>query len=243
MMRFLIPTAKEMKTPERSYPQNVTPKTEKLLQVMASLSTDELVKAYKIKEEAAQKEYQRWQKMAQGQAETYPAISLFNGLMYRIIKRDNLSTSEENYLETRVLITSSFYGVIPAFYPIAEHRHDFHTKVKIQGQSLKTYWRPAYDEVVEGLSGPVISLLSNEFEEVFSPNIRQNFVTVNFMEEREGKLKTHSTISKKARGAFLTAAMESDCRDVEDLRQLGFADFSYREDLSTAQKLVFVKKV
>lgn len=242
-MRFLIPTAKEMKTLERSYPQNVTPKTEKLLQVMASLSTDELSDAYKIKEEAAQKEYQRWQKIAQGKAETYSAISLFNGLMYRNIKRDNLSTSEKNYLETRVLITSSFYGVIPAFSPIAEHRLDFHTKVKLQGKSLNQYWRPSYDAVLEGLDGPVVSLLSSEFEDVFSPGLRQRLVTVSFMEDRNGNLKTHSTISKKARGAFLTAAMERDCRDVEDLRQLCFADFVYRDDLSTEQELVFIKTV
>lgn len=242
-MRFLIPTAKEMAKPESIFPQDLSPQSQEIVQLMADLSTDDLAKAYKIKAEQAEKEYQRWQVLKEGRAEVYPALDLFNGLMYRNIERKNLSTSGQTYLRDCVLITSSLYGVIPAFYPIAEHRLDFHTKVKLQGKSLKQYWRPSYDAVLEGLDGPVISLLSSEFEDVFSPGLRQRLVTVSFMEDRNGNLKTHSTISKKARGAFLTAAMTANCQSLEELRQLHFADFVYRDDLSTEQALVFIKTV
>lgn len=54
-------------------------------------------------------------------------------------------------------------------------------------------------------------------------------------------LKTHSTISKKARGAFLTAVMEENCQTINDLRKLSFDEFNYREDLSSNNELVFVK--
>src|SRR3712207_8099630 len=76
----------------------------------------------------------------------YPAYQLFNGLMYRHLKRDNLSKAQQDYLSKQVYITSSFYGIIPTDEKIAEHRHDFHTKVTINGQSLKHYWRPVYDQ-------------------------------------------------------------------------------------------------
>ena len=63
------------------------------------------------------------------------------------------------------------------------------------------------------------------------------------MEERNGVLKTHSTISKKARGAFLTAVIEENCQTIDGLRELSFAEFYYREDLSAKNELVFVKTV
>ena len=63
------------------------------------------------------------------------------------------------------------------------------------------------------------------------------------MEDHNGILKTHSTISKKARGAFLTAVMEENCQTIDALRDLSFDDFYYRKDLSSDSELVFVKKV
>ena len=83
---------------------------------------------------------------------------------------------------------------IPAFYSIQEHRHDFHTKIKVNGQSLKNYWRAEYDQFLEESQVPVVSLLSSEFEDVFSPTLRKQLFTVSFMEDRNGVLKTHSTI-------------------------------------------------
>ena len=66
-------------------------------------------------------------------------------------------------------------------------------------------------------------------------------MTFKFMEERDGKLKIHSTISKKARGAFLTALMENQATSVEGIKKFSFAGFNYREDLSSDKELAFVQ--
>ena len=60
----------------------------------------------------------------------YPALHLFDGLMYRNIERDDLTKKEQAYLEKHLMITSALYGVIPAFAPIAPHRLDFLMKLK-----------------------------------------------------------------------------------------------------------------
>ena len=230
MIRFLIPTAKEMKASKEVSSQKLSEKSAAILTEMAKLSTDELSTAYKIKPEQAEKEKQRWAAILSGEAKTY-----------RHIKRSDLSTCEKEFLDQQVFITSSFYGIIPAFYPIQEHRHDFHTKIKVNGQSLKNYWRAEYDQFLEESQVPVVSLLSSEFEDVFSPTLHKQLFTVSFMEDRNGVLKTHSTISKKARGAFLTAVMEENCQTINALRKLSFDEFNYREDLSSNNELVFVK--
>jgi len=167
-------------------------------------------------------------------------LHLFDGLMYRNIKRDNLTKEEQAFLEKYLMITSALYGVIPAFVPIAPHRLDFLMKLKVAGKSLKSHWQAAYEESMKG-EELIFSLLSSEFETVFPKEVREKMVTFKFMEERDGKLKIHSTISKKARGAFLTALMEGQITSVEEIKKLSFAGFNYREDLSTNKELAFVK--
>ena len=88
----------------------------------------------------------------------------------------------------------------------------------------------------------LLSLLSSEFEDVFEKSVREKMLRFKFLEEKSGKLKSHSTISKKARGQFLTALMEAQVDNLEQIKQLSFADFAYRADLSDDKELVFVKE-
>lgn len=240
-MKILIPTAKEMNTDVPSLDANpLRPDSQSVLEELATYSVQELESFYKISTEKAQEEYEHILALKNGTANSYPALQLFDGLMYRNIKRDNLSKAEQAYLEKHLIITSALYGVIPAFAPIAPHRLDFLMKLKIAGKSLKSHWQSAYEESVKG-EELIFSLLSSEFETVFPKEIREKMVTFKFMEDRDGKLKVHSTISKKARGAFLTALMENQVTSVEEIKGLSFAGFTYRDDLSSDKEMVFVK--
>ena len=240
-MKILIPTAKEMNTEIPSLEAKpLRPESQAILEELATYSVQELETFYKISAEKAQEEYERIQALKNGTANSYPALQLFDGLMYRNIKRDNLTKAEQAYLEKHLMITSALYGVIPAFAPIAPHRLDFLMKLKIAGKSLKSHWQSAYEESVKG-EELIFSLLSSEFETVFPKEVREQMVTFKFMEDRDGKLKVHSTISKKARGGFLTALMEDQVTSVEEIKKLSFVGFHYREDLSSDKEMVFVK--
>ena len=239
-MKLLIPTAKEMNldTPEKTgYP--VSNETQAVIDALASLSLEELASLYKITEERASEEEQRIRALKSGTAKTYPALNLFDGLMYRNIRRTDW-TEAEAYVQEHLLITSALYGVIPALAPIAPHRLDFLMKLKVQGESLKTFWKASYDQALQD-EDLIISLLSSEFETVFSKEIQNRMVTFKFLEEKNGQLKVHSTISKKARGAFVTALLEKQITKVEEMKNLSFAGFGYRADLSTDSQLVYVK--
>ena len=240
-MKILIPTAKEMNTEIPSLEAKpLRPESQAVLNELARYSAQELESFYKISAEKAQEEYDHIQALKNETATNYPALQLFDGLMYRNIKRENLSKAEQAYLEEHLLITSAFYGVIPAFEPIAPHRLDFLMKSKVDGKSLKTHWQTAYSEALEG-DNLIFSLLSSEFETVFPKEIREKMVTFKFMEERDGKLKIHSTISKKARGAFLTSLMEHQVTSVEEVKNLSFSGFNYQRHLSTQNEYIFVK--
>lgn len=236
-MKFLIPTAKEMSTPKHAPQALHNSKAAAITQTLSKLDSEQLAKLYNISPTAADKERDRWQALVTGTAKTAPACQLFNGLMYR-----QLADRTAAYLAEKVLITSALYGIMPADQPIAPHRLDFQQAIKIEGQSLKAYWRPAYDAAVAD-QDLLISLLSSEFEDVFSKAVRDQFITVRFHEEKSGQLKTHSTISKKGRGLLLNQAYLEAVENLDQLRQLTFADFVYRADLSSDRELVYVKSV
>ncbi|EHI77001.1 hypothetical protein HMPREF9184_00794 [Streptococcus sp. oral taxon 058 str. F0407] len=241
-MKILIPTAKEMNTDHpciEALP--LREESQAVLDSLACYSASELETFYKVSAEKAAEEYAHIQALKDQRAKHYPALKLFDGLMYRHIKRDELTETEQAYLEDHVLITSALYGVVPALSPMAPHRLDFLMKLKVAGKNLKSHWKSAYDEALRD-EEVIFSLLSSEFETVFSKESREKMVTFKFMEDKADQLKIHSTISKKARGAFLTVLIEGQVQTVEQARKLSFAGFDYRPDLSSDLELVFVKQ-
>lgn len=241
-MKILIPTAKELN--KKAAPQEALELSEKSNEIVAefaNFSTQDLAKVYKIKEDKAIEEFARWQDIKNNTAKSYKALELFNGLMYRNKDRDNFDEADKKYIEKNVFITTSLYGVIGAYDLIQEHRLDFLQNVKISGESLKNFWRTSYDESVED-EDIVVSLLSSEFEEVFSKNQKEKFIKVSFMEEKEGKLKVHSTISKKARGKFLIELVKNKVSSIEEMKKIKFYGFEFSKEHSEEKVLAFIAK-
>ena len=241
-MKILIPTAKELN--KKATPQEALELSEKSNEIVAEfakLSASDLAKVYKIKEDKATEEFSRWQDIKNNTAKSYKALDLFNGLMYRNIDRDNFDEGDKEYIEKNVFITTSLYGIIGAYDLIQEHRLDFLQNVKISGESLKNFWRASYDESIKD-EDFVVSLLSSEFEEVFSKNQKEKFIKISFMEEKEGKLKVHSTISKKARGKFLTELVKNKVLSIEEMKQIQFDGFKFNEEYSEEKVLAFIAK-
>lgn len=245
-MKILIPTAKEMNTNIQVFENIETPKSVlKIATEFAKQDMKTLSKIYKIKEKQAEIEKGRWQGILKKTEKHYEALNLFDGLMYRNIKRKDLSEKEYKYIKNNVFITSALYGIINVCEKISEHRLDFQTSVQIDGKGLKEYWRSSYDSFVEENQMQkelFISLLSSEFEDVFSKKIRENFVKIEFFEEVDKILKKHSTISKKGRGKLLSQLIVKQIETLDEIKKIKFDDFVYREDLSSEKNLVFVAK-
>lgn len=241
-MKILIPTAKEMNKKATAYDGlQLNPNSKEIVNELAKLSVEDLAKVYKIKEDKAMEEFSRWQDINNNTTKSYKALELFNGLMYRNINRDNFDEADKKYIEKNVFITTSLYGVIGAYDLIQEHRLDFLQNVKVSGKSLRNFWRDSYEESIED-EDLVVSLLSSEFEEVFSKKQREKFIKINFMEEKDGVLKVHSTISKKARGKFLTELVKNKVLSVDEMKKIQFDDFKFSVENSDERTLAFIAK-
>ncbi|MBO4107245.1 peroxide stress protein YaaA [Streptococcus suis] len=240
-MKILLPNAKELNTNLDNHPfQSLSSASQQVATQLSQLSLAELARFYKLNEERAQLEADRWQRILQGQAKSYPAFQLYDGLMYRYMKRRDLSAEEEHYLDKHVLIATGLYGLISPFDLISPHRLDFQGSVKIGSRSLKQFWRQAYDRQLEG-EDLVISLLSSEFEQVFSPALQKKMVRIQFAEILNGKKRVHSTISKKARGRMVSLLAEKQIQDLEQVLHLEVDGFSYQEDQSDKFNILFAK--
>ena len=241
-MKILIPTAKELN--KKAIPHkkiSLSDKSTEIVSEIAKLSVEDLAKVYKIKDEKAVEEFSRWQAIKNKTANSYKALELFNGLMYRNIDRADFDESDKKYVEENVFIATSLYGVIGAYDLIQEHRLDFLQNIKVKNQSLKNFWHEDYDKSIEG-EELVVSLLSSEFEEVFSKKQREKFIKINFMEEKDGVLKVHSTISKKARGKFLTELVKNKVSSVDEMKKIQFDDFKFIVENSDERTLTFIAK-
>ncbi|MTB64983.1 peroxide stress protein YaaA [Streptococcus sp. zg-86] len=241
-MKIILPNAKELNTNLDNHPfVPLSEESSAVLGAIRNLSVEELAAFYKLNSDKTELEADRWYRIAHRQAKTYPAWTLYDGLMYRYMKRRELSQVEQEYWQRYVRIATGFYGLISPFTLISPHRLDFQGQLKVEGQSLKQFWRAQYDEQVaeEDL---IISLSSSEFEQVFSPAIQKRMIQIVFMENRAGQLKIHSTISKKGRGRLVSLMAEQDVQTLDEISQLTFDGFAYRADLSEEQKLVFVRK-
>lgn len=240
-MKILIPNAKELNTNLESLPfQGLSEASQEILAVISQMELEDLADFYKLRLDKAQLELDRWQRIANGQARLYPAWQLYDGLMYRYMSRRELSPAEVAYLEEHVFITTGFYGAIHVFDWIAPHRLDFQAALKIGQTSLKQFWRQQYDQLVQD-DELIVSLLSSEFEAVFSPTIQKKMTKITFMEDKDGQLKIHSTISKKGRGRLVSEMARQQVESLEALKCLQPDGFVYREDLSKERELVFVK--
>jgi cytoplasmic iron level regulating protein YaaA (DUF328/UPF0246 family) len=96
-------------------------------------------------------------------------------------------------------------------------------------------------EMTEGALYPLLHKLENE--QVFSPEIQKRMVRVLFVEEKNGKRKIHSTISKKGRGRFLSWMAETNCVTLEQLKEARVDGFQFDAMASTDRQLCFVRKV
>ena len=214
------------------------PESQAVLDALALYSASQLESFYKVSAEKAAEEFQNIQALKRQTAQHYPALKLLMGLCTATL-RDKLTEAEQDYLENHVFITSAFVRCCSSLVTHGSSPFGFLMKLKVAGKALKSHWKAVYDEALKK-EEVIFSLLSSEFETVFSKEIRAKMVTFKFMEDRGGQLKIHSTISKKARGAFLTALIENQVQTVGEARRLNFAGFVYREDLSQPQGLVFL---
>ncbi|MDO5028802.1 MAG: peroxide stress protein YaaA [Bacillota bacterium] len=239
-MKIIFSPSKEMIF-KNSYKEQVNflEKTSQIINVLRTLDINELKSSFKISAKVLE-EVEEYIKDFYKE-ESFKAIEMYNGLSFRWLDVWSLDKEARLYLEDQVKILSALYGPLSPETLIRPYRLDFNTSLKIDNKSLKNFWKEDYGKSFEK-GEVIINLASNEFSSLLN---RKDFIFYDFefFEEGKGKLKSHSTISKKARGLMLRYLALNQITDLEKIKSFNLDSYSYRADLSEDRKFVFVKRL
>lgn len=224
-MHLFIPPAKEMviSVPSTAQIHRLPKESQMILNILQSYTISDLKKLYTCSDKIAIQEYERLQSFDTPDHIAQPSFLLYNGLMYRQFNKEIFSTEQKQFMHNHISITSALYGITPIDFPILAHRLDFNTHLNISNHSLTHYWQQKYDTFATTIKQPILSLLSSEFEHVFSKDVRSQFIRITFSENG----KHHSTISKKCRGELIRQIILQQIQSINSVKSLNILGFSY----------------
>ena len=237
-MKFILSPAKEMNSDaleERDW--EVSPAARKVVAAVREVPEEDLARVLGVKGKLLEENkafIEGWKV-----AKATPAIELYNGLAFRWLKQVDGWNEGMRYGSEHVRILSALYDAVAPTTYIKPYRLDMLRPLRVDGQSLKAYWKAEWAELFEE-GETVVNCASDEFSTLLDRS-RYNWVDVEFYERKEGKLKQHSTTSKKGRGLLVGFAMREQVTDVKQLESFSEDGFTFDAALSTSEKLVFVR--
>ena len=237
-MKLILSPAKEMNCDaleERDW--EVSPAAAKVIEAVSAVPEEDLARVLGVKGKLLDenKAFIEGWKVA-GAA---PAIELYNGLAFRWLKQVEGWREGLDYGSKHVRILSALYGAVAPDAYVKPYRLDMLRPLRVDGKSLKAYWKSEWAELFEE-GETVVNCASDEFSMLLDRS-RYNWVDVEFYVRKDGTLKQHSTTSKKGRGLLVGFAMREQVTDVKQLEAFAEDGFAYDAELSTLEKLVFVR--
>ena len=237
-MKLILSPAKEMNCDaleKRDW--EVSPAAAKLVEAVRAVPEEDLSRVLGVKGKLLDENkafIEGWKE--EGVA---PAIELYNGLAFRWLKQVEGWKEGLDYGSKHVRILSALYGAVAPDAYVKPYRLDMLRPLHVDGKSLKAYWKAEWAELFED-GETVVNCASDEFSTLLGRS-RYNWIDVEFYERKDGKLKQHSTSSKKGRGLLVGFAMREQATTVKQLEAFSEDGFTFDVELSTPEKLVFVR--
>ena len=149
-------------------------------------------------------------------APTMPALERYTGVLYDALNYEGLSPTALQRAERQLFIQSALFGLLPAMEQIPDYR--LSADSKLPGLNLKQLWGAAHQSVWPRMVGPILDARSESYVALNPvPRGRESY----FLEVRDqdaGKALNH--FNKKAKGAFVSSALEHGLDSVSDIAKV-----------------------
>lgn len=212
-------------------------KTRILLDRLKKLSMNEMGNLNRTNDKLTEKAYYDFQDFDFGNLPN-PALFSFDGLVFKQFSMEDFPDFE--YLNDHVYILDAFYGLLKPMTGIRDYRLYFDNTM----YDLYEFWGDdLYKKLFED-GDLVLNLASKEYTKTISPFLKDSdkFLTVDFKENRGGKLKSIVSYTKQARGAMLKEIISNKIEDVDQIKNLNINGYTYDPYNSTKDILTFVRK-
>jgi cytoplasmic iron level regulating protein YaaA (DUF328/UPF0246 family) len=251
-MLMLISPAKKLLTPDKPYQHQVTnplfpEKTEELAKILKQLNATDLARLMKISAELAKTNHHRFQLFEQS-LESYPAIFLFRGDVYKSLDVDEWDKSSLDFSQSHLRILSGMYGLLRPLDLIQPYRLEMGTTLANScGKNLYDYWKLTVttelnNQIASHARKIVLNLASTEYSSVVDTKLlKAPLVTVHFKEKKGPDLKVIGIHAKRARGAMARYVSQHQLDDIDSVRAFDVLNYQYVETQSDENNLVFVR--
>ena len=178
-MKFILSPAKEMNNDaleERDW--EVSPAARKVVAAVREVPEEDLARVLGVKGKLLEENkafIEGWKV-----AKATPAIELYNGLAFRWLKQVDGWNEGMRYGSEHVRILSALYDAVAPTTYIKPYRLDMLRPLRVDGQSLKAYWKAEWAELFEE-GETVVNCASDEFSTLLDRS-RYNWVDVEFYE-------------------------------------------------------------
>ena len=219
------------------------PDADRLMGQLSPLDTDAVGKLFKTGEALTRKTWEQIRNFSS--AETGPSIFAFRGEAFKTLAPEDFTADQLVFAQSGMRILSGLYGVLRPLDRIKPYRLDVGTPLKVDGQSLKTFWRSRLMPYFEDFLAPddmLINLASGEYSSILAASpLKSRLVTVQFRERAGGTLKNIAVRAKQARGAFAREIIRKGFSSHGDLKAASIDGYVYAEDLSSEMEWFFVR--
>lgn len=248
-MKLIISPAKKMVTDLNDFDVREKPlylsKTKQLLTALKNYSYDELQALWRTSDKLTEQNCHQLQRIDLISRLT-PAILSYTGIQYQSMAPGVLTASALEYLQNHLWILSGFYGILRPFDGIEPYRLEMQAPLAVNGShNLYDFWGDRlYRTLRQAGDGPIINLASKEYAKAVTPYLQadDDWIDVVFGHVSAGKLKTRATRAKMARGEMVRFIAEHQLTNVDDIKDFDSPNYTFDEELSTKQKLVFIDR-
>lgn len=247
-MLFIVSPAKKMRVVEGPPYVTGTPelveRTAELMGYVRALSLEEAQALWSVSDALATLNYERFRDMDLARDATAACIA-YEGIQYQALAPEVMSEKELAYLDRHLRILSGFYGVLKPFDGVVPYRLEMQARlVTASGGNLYEYWADTLAQTLARQDALIVNIASVEYAKAVVPyadKFGMRVVTCLFGRRCGDRLRQVSTAAKRARGLFVRWCAEHGVEDVSGLRDFDEGGYGLDEDLTTADRLVFVE--
>ncbi len=224
--------------------------TKELAEIMQSYDPADLQNLMHISPKLAELNYNRYQawKKRPNSSHTNPAMFAFRGDVFVGLDPDDMSTEEVHYAQDHLRILSGLYGLLRPLDGIQDYRLEMGTQLKTsKGKNLYDYWggtltKQLKKDIKESGDKYLYNLASQEYDKVINmDDLGIEIIDFGFKERRNDKWMFISYNAKRARGLVARYILDNRITDKDSVKHFDVDGYSYNEELSEGNKIVFTR--
>lgn len=188
--------------------------------------------------------YANWDKLPE-----LPALSIFNGNVYRALNISNFSIEDFSWAQDNLLILSGLFGVLRPLDFIKPHRLEIRSSIQIlDSKNLYTFWESFVtnfinNEIKKKQLKFLVNLSSNEYFDVIDlTKVKTHIVNCVFQEYKVDRWKVVGVKAKTLRGLMARYIITNRLENLDDLKQFSYNGYIYDSSISNDACLFFRKK-